>query len=117
MPCRKRAGAAGEVPTVVLVFLSTDSVLKHPPLRSREFMADSNDGSSLFSDVMSFHEPRSPSWMSSPPHPMTALRFLDDLPKCVVCGVETLFVCSACDANIPYCTPTHCSAVSTIIFR
>lgn len=53
-----------------------------------------------FSDVVRSRPP-------SPIHPMTALRLMDACPKCVVCGLETPFVCSECDGRVAYCGPLH----------
>lgn len=49
---------------------------------------------------------------SSRIHPMTALRLGDDLPKCVVCGGVSAYVCSGCSANVTYCCPNHLLQVS-----
>ncbi len=40
-------------------------------------------------------------------HPMMALCLRDDLPKCVYCGTDAPFVCSACRMNVPYCCVDH----------
>ena len=47
------------------------------------------------------------------PHVMTCLRRLTHAKECCICGVETRYVCSACNTSSPYCSPRHLLEVST----